>query len=47
VSPLQWEVLEKEIKNMLQVGVIRPSKSPWSSRLVVVKKPDGSWRPCA
>ena len=48
VCPLQWEVLEKEIRNtlMLQVGVIRPSKSPWSSRLLVVKKPDGSWRPC-
>jgi putative transposase len=45
-SPLQREVLEKEIKSMLKVGVIRPSKSPWSSRLLVVKKPDGSWRPC-
>ena len=31
---------------MLQVGVIRPSKSPWSCCLLVVKKPDGSWRPC-
>jgi hypothetical protein len=45
VSPLQREVLEKETKSMLKVGVIRPSKSPWSSRLLVVKKPDGSWRP--
>ena len=46
VCPLQREVLEKEITRMLQVGLIRPSKSPWSSRLLVVKKPDGSWRPC-
>jgi hypothetical protein len=46
VSPLQREVLEKEIKSMLKVSVIRPSKSPWSSYLLVVKKPDGSCRPC-
>jgi hypothetical protein len=42
----QREILEKEIKGMLDVGVIQPSKSPWSSRLVMVKKPDGSLRPC-
>jgi hypothetical protein len=46
VSASQREVLEKEIKSMLSVGVIQPSKSSWSSRLVMVKKPDNSWRPC-
>ena len=41
----QRKVLEEEIRNMLKVGVIRQSKSPWSSRLLVVKKPDNRWRP--
>ena len=31
---------------MLNVGVIRPSRLPWASRLLVVKKADGTWRPC-
>ena len=42
----QREILTKEVQNMINVGVIRKSSSPWASRLLVVKKPDGSWRPC-
>ena len=30
----------------MEVGVIRPSKSPWASRLLVVKKADGTCRAC-
>ena len=38
MSPKQNEIIVAEIENMLRVGVIQPSKSPWASRLLVVKK---------
>ena len=31
---------------MLDQGVVRPSTSPWSSPIVMVRKKDGSWRFC-
>ena len=46
MSPKQCEIIVAEIENMLKVGVIRPSNSPWASRLLVVKKADRTWRPC-
>ncbi|KAF7646136.1 hypothetical protein LDENG_00192630 [Lucifuga dentata] len=41
VSPLK-----EEIKNMLELGVIEPSESEWSSPMVMVPKKDGTQRPC-
>ena len=36
------ENLKKEIENMLSLGIIRQSNSPFASPIVIVKKKDGS-----
>lgn len=38
--------LQGEIDRLLQLGVIRPSSSPWMSPVVIVPKPNGGWRLC-
>lgn len=44
-SELKNEI-EKQIAEMLQTGVIRPSVSSFASPLLMVKKKDYTWRPC-
>jgi len=39
-------VINKEVEEMLEQGVIEPSDSPWSSPIVVVRKKDGKHRFC-
>jgi len=39
-------MVEQKVKEMLEVGVIQPSESPWSACPVLVTKPDGSIRWC-
>jgi hypothetical protein len=42
----QQEVCDREIKSMLDKGVIERGQSPWASPVVLVKKKDGSVRFC-
>ncbi len=38
--------VEEGVQEMLKLGVIEPSRSPWSSPIVMVPKPDGTLRFC-
>ena len=47
LSPERLQVARQEFEHMLELGIIRPSSSPWSSPLhMVPKKTPGEWRPC-
>jgi len=46
LSPVKYDTAKAEFDSLLRLGIVRPSSSPWASPLHMVKKPDGSWRPC-
>ena len=45
-SKYENDLIDKEVNNLLLNNIIQPSKSPWSSPIVLIPKPDGSKRMC-
>lgn len=46
VSKAEGDVMEAEIQQYLDLGIIRPSTSPWASPVLMIRKPDGGIRFC-
>lgn len=45
-SPYVQKHIDQELKLMLAAGIIEPSSSAWSSPVLMVPKPDGTYRFC-
>lgn len=46
LAPKEQDQLDHEVKELLKRGLIEPSKSPYGSQVLFVKKKDGSLRMC-
>ncbi|UYV80030.1 hypothetical protein LAZ67_18001469 [Cordylochernes scorpioides] len=46
VSAKERDIIKEQIDEMLTEGIIRPSSSPWSFPVILVKKRDGKYRFC-
>ena len=46
LDPEKLAAAKKEFLAMEAAGVVRRSNSPWAAPLHMVRKQDGSWRPC-
>lgn len=46
MSPYMLKILNQELDEMLQLGVVEPSHSPWNSPVILVKKNSGEFRFC-
>ena len=46
LDPDKLQTSKEEFRKLELAGIIRRSDSPWVSPLHMVKKPDGTWRPC-
>ena len=46
VAPRYKEEVKAQINKLLELGILQPSTSPWSSSIITVKKKDGGIRIC-
>ena len=46
LAPDRLAAAKAEFEHMMDMGIIRPSSSSWSSPLHMVRKSSGDWRPC-
>lgn len=46
LNPEKLKIAKAEFDRMLELGICRPSDSPWASPLHIAPKPSGGWRPC-
>lgn len=46
LSPLKLSHVKEELAYMEEIGAVEPGQSDWSSPVVLVPKPDKSWRLC-
>jgi hypothetical protein len=46
LSPQRYNTAKREFAKLEKQGIVRRSSSCWASPLHMVRKPDGSWRPC-
>ena len=46
LDPIKLQAAKREFEHLQSLGIVRPSRSAWSSPLHMVKKPNGEWRPC-
>jgi hypothetical protein len=46
MSTPELQELKMQLKELLDLGLIRPSVSPWGAPIIFIRKKDGSWRLC-
>jgi hypothetical protein len=46
LAAIEYEVLKERIKDLLRLGHIQPSSSPWRAPILFVRKKDGTFRLC-
>ena len=46
MDPIEMKELAKQLQELLDMRVIRPSVSPWGAPVLFVKKKDGTMRLC-
>ncbi|UYV67564.1 hypothetical protein LAZ67_5001228 [Cordylochernes scorpioides] len=46
VAPSERRLIQDEVNKMIENHILKPSESPWSSPVILVRKKDGTWRFC-